>query len=130
MQYRPSIIQNNYKIYQALSNLPGDIPSQQKLNTIMENIYGYILGQAKQLNLAMIDLPNSFDIYDSKLYRSQIEPSSAGGDIIAKLIKETIGVKEHVFFYTKKDGEVEKYKLEPNAQWKVFIDWVNIYSNI
>lgn len=71
----------------------------------------------------MIDLPNTFDIYDNNLYVSQIEPSSAGGDIIAKLIRQTMGVKEHAFFYLKKDNpEVMRYQLEGSQKWKVFID--------
>jgi hypothetical protein len=45
----------------------------------MEKIYAQIIPKAKQHNLPMIDLPNTFDIRDSSLYVSQIEPSSHGG---------------------------------------------------
>lgn len=71
----------------------------------------------------MIDLPNTFDIYNEKLYVSQIEPSSVGGEIIARLIAATITVREHAFFYMKKaTGEIAKYQLDGAAPWKVFID--------
>lgn len=122
MQYRPSIVQD-FGIYEGLELLPGELPPQKKLNFVLESLYGEIVAKARKHHLPMVDLPNSFDIYDNGLYVNQIEPSNRGGDIIAKVIGRTIGVKEHGFFYMRKDGEVEKYQLkEPNSQWKVFID--------
>jgi hypothetical protein len=52
----------------------------------MEKIYAPIIQNVKQLNLPLIDLPNTFDINNPALYVSQIEPSSQGGEIIARLI--------------------------------------------
>jgi hypothetical protein len=39
-------------------------------------IYAPIIQKAKQYNLPLIDLPNTFDVRNPALYVSQIEPSS------------------------------------------------------
>lgn len=70
----------------------------------------------------MIDLPNTFDIYNDKLYVNEIEPSALGGDLISKLITHTIDKREHAFFRIDLDGQLQRYVLEAGAQWKVFID--------
>ena len=38
----------------------------------------------------MLDLPNTFDIRDTELYRHQIEPSAKGGELIAELIAHAV----------------------------------------
>ena len=42
------------------------------MNHIMENVYENIIKKLKIYNLAFIDLPNTFDITDTKLYEKQI----------------------------------------------------------
>ena len=38
----------------------------------------------------VLDLPNTFDIYNSELYRCQIEPSPLGSVLIAELITHAV----------------------------------------
>ena len=61
MQYKPCTKQNNYKIYQALAQLPIDGTPMQKMNHLMETIYPKIIDLARKYNLPMIDLPNTFN---------------------------------------------------------------------
>ena len=62
----------------------------EKLHKIMETLYAPIVSLAADMKLPIIDLPNSFDIYNDDLYSHQIEPSAVGGSLIAYLIGETI----------------------------------------
>ena len=65
--------------------------SIQKLNWLMKIMYGPILkGVARERGLSVMDLPNTFDLFDEKLYNSQIEPSGAGGKLIATIIEGMI----------------------------------------
>jgi hypothetical protein len=53
----------------------------------MEVIYPVVFRIAREKNLPIIDLSNTFDIYDDDLYVAQIEPSHKGGQIITSLVK-------------------------------------------
>ena len=56
----------------------------------MEKIYSPILEIAENERIPLIDLTNSFDIYNKDLYVYQIEPSENGGKIITELISYVI----------------------------------------
>lgn len=92
LQYRPSfhMDEGGYGVYQAIGSLPGSGDSVAKLNQLMENIYAPVIQLAKEHGLAVIDLPRTFDIYDSSLYTHQIEPSCAGGRLIASMLARAI----------------------------------------
>jgi len=91
LQYRPSFKDDNYGVYKSLGRLCHD-PSQSVvcLNALMEEVYEEVFNLADKEKLPIIDLPNTFDINDSSLYRMQIEPSSKGGDIIVELISHVV----------------------------------------
>jgi len=100
-QYRPSLnMDESYGVYRAMGSLPGSGDAVAKLNRLMESIYNPILKVASQRCLPVIDLPRSFDIEDDSLYRCQIEPSAAGGGLIAELISHV--VLHHDFGSTSK----------------------------
>jgi len=90
-QYRPSFhMDESYGVYRSIGSLPGPGDAVVKLNRLMEAIYNPILVVASQRRLPVIDLPRSFDIEDDSLYRCQIEPSAAGGSLIAELISHVV----------------------------------------
>jgi len=96
LQYRPNFQQDRcYRVYEAIGSLSKDSDSVGSLNTLMEIVYPPIFQIAQEKKLPLIDLSNTFDIYDEKLYSQQIEPSSEGGMIIAQLIQHV--VKNHNF---------------------------------
>ena len=96
-----------------------------------------------------MDLPNTFDLFDEKLYNSQIEPSGAVGKLIAKIIEGMIrnkyqgstskgdekeaelNRKESLIYHAAKNAETGIYELvlppqvnsieaEPGGwEWKV-----------
>lgn len=73
----------------------------------------------------MIDLPNTFDIRDSSLYVSQIEPSSHGGEVIAKLITHVIQAHNYdkqLFYHINKQGQFVVSELDESTPWRVTID--------
>eukprot|EP00746_Dinoflagellata_sp_MGD_P003144 gnl/MRDRNA2_/MRDRNA2_106113_c0_seq1.p1 gnl/MRDRNA2_/MRDRNA2_106113_c0~~gnl/MRDRNA2_/MRDRNA2_106113_c0_seq1.p1 ORF type:complete len:312 (-),score=35.07 gnl/MRDRNA2_/MRDRNA2_106113_c0_seq1:96-1031(-) len=90
-QYRPSLhMDESYGVYRAIGTLPGSGNVVDKMNHLMEEVYRPILKVASQRRLPVVDLPRSFDIEDSSLYRCQIEPSEAGGKIISDLISHLV----------------------------------------
>jgi hypothetical protein len=56
-----------YGVYAAMASLPGPGTGQQKLQAVMERIYAPVLELARKFNLAVIDLPRTFDPADSEL---------------------------------------------------------------
>jgi lysophospholipase L1-like esterase len=60
------------------------------LGGLMEKFYRPILEYAKEHRIPVLDLPNTFDPYNSKLYVSQIEPSAQGGQLIAEGIAHIV----------------------------------------
>jgi len=107
LQYRPSrTMDHNYSVYSAMSRLTNGGDAVETLNALMEEIYPPILSLAKEHKLAIVDLPNTFDIYNSELYCCQIEPSAKGGRIIAELISHVVNNHDWSgpsrFYYQKK----------------------------
>ena len=90
LQYKPSYTQERvgYGVYSAIDRMPGswEGSSVDKMNSLLRMVYDPIYKLAKSLALPILDLPNSFDIYNTDLYHCQIEPSSLGGEIIAHMI--------------------------------------------
>lgn len=70
-----------------LSKGPSKVDSVAALNNLMETIYPPIFKIAQDNKIPIIDLANTYDIYDDSLYRSQIEPSEKGGQLTCELIK-------------------------------------------
>eukprot|EP01120_Amphizonella_sp_Union-15-10_P002668 TRINITY_DN12973_c0_g1_i1.p1 TRINITY_DN12973_c0_g1~~TRINITY_DN12973_c0_g1_i1.p1 ORF type:complete len:306 (+),score=31.49 TRINITY_DN12973_c0_g1_i1:53-919(+) len=108
LQYRPAFNQDSYyRVYKAMKTIANDNPVSS-LNALMQFIYPHVFQLARKHSLAIIDLPNTFDIYNDALYRSQIEPSSEGGKVICKLIKHVL--EKHDFsaskFYKLKGDQV------------------------
>lgn len=62
----------------------------QTMHALMEVVYQPVFKIARDYNIPIIDLPNTFDINDSGLYEHQIEPSYRGGKIITSLIKHVV----------------------------------------
>jgi hypothetical protein len=77
-----------YRAVEAARPGPGDGVS--KLNALMESIYPPVLELARKHGFDVIDMPNTFDIHDSDLYRSQIEPSAKGSALISSLIAHVV----------------------------------------
>jgi len=124
LQYRPGFNtdRNHYGVYQAMNTLAmgQSISPVAIINALMEEIYPPIFKLAQEKKFAIIDLSNTFDIYQDNLYSHQIEPSEQGGQLIAELISHV--VKSHDFnggskMYLKKDGEIKS--VETSTDWKV-----------
>jgi len=77
------------------------------LNGMLERFYQPLLKKAKEENIPILDLSNTFNPY-KPLYMSGIEPNEAGGKLIAEGIDHII--RHHDFsgpskLYAKKDGD-------------------------
>lgn len=83
-----------------LTKGPNKVDSVSALNNLMETIYPPIFKIAQDKNIPIIDLANTYDIYDDSLYRSQIEPSEKGGMLTCELIKVRLFFSS---FYFKRD---------------------------
>jgi len=122
-QYRPAFnMDDSYHVYTAIGSLPGPGDAVTKLNKIMETVYAPILDEARNRNLAVIDLPRTCDIYDDSLYICQIEPSSKGGSMIAELIDHAI--KNHDFgrsskLYLKCGELVSAEENDGSCKWSI-----------
>ncbi len=79
--------------------LMGQQVSMAALGGLMETFYRPILAQAKADGIPILDLPNTFNPYDSSLYIAQIEPSQKGGQLIAEGLDHII--KHHDFASSK-----------------------------
>ena len=121
LQYRPSFHMDGggYGVYQAIGGMPGPGDTVLKLNHLMENIYKPVMTLAREKELAIIDLPRTFDIYDDSLYTHQIEPSEIGGSNIAQMIahaaashNEESDDRRSLFYLMDKSGEIH---MEPNV---------------
>lgn len=83
-------------------------PGMTMLGSLMERYYAPILEEAKRQKLPILDLPNTFNPYDS-LYVSGIEPSKKGGELIAEGLSHII--KNHNYesasslLYAKSDSD-------------------------
>jgi len=108
-QYKPSFNNDHiYHVYQAMEGLSGQ-NSVETLESMMEVIYQPILKLAQDHRIAVVDLSNSFDIHDDDLYRSQIEPSHKGGQLISRLISHIIlnhNFDGNSLFYSEKNGMI------------------------
>lgn len=93
LQYRPdeATDEEHYGVYRAIeAATPGPGTRVQKLNALMEAIYPPVLALAAENGWDVLDLPNTFDIRDTELYRHQIEPSAKGSQLIAELIEHAV----------------------------------------
>jgi hypothetical protein len=79
----------------------------------MEHLYIPILSLAEELHLPVLDLPNSFDIFNDSLYSHQIEPSDKGGEFISHFIGEVI--QRHDFSSVSKVYVMETSGSRPGA---------------
>ena len=90
LQYRPcashTMDEAFYGVYEAMARAPGPGDAVDKINQLMEAIYAPVLSAARAADLAVLDLPRTFDIHNDVLYSHQIEPSAAGGAVIARLV--------------------------------------------
>merc|ERR1712224_746857 len=92
LQYRPSFLQDHYGVYGSMEQIPGPGGGVAKLHMLMERIYNFIvIDLAREHRLPVIDLASSFDIFNPDLYRSQIEPSDKGGELITELVAFVMG---------------------------------------
>ena len=109
-QYRPCLAMDEgfYGVYQAMETLPGYGTSVQKIDRLFPAVYEPILALARRLRLPIIDLANSFDIHDNSLYECQIEPSTKGGELIARMIHHV----QTTFDF--QDGVSTFYSLHPS----------------
>uniref|UniRef100_A0A7S3Z9A9 SGNH hydrolase-type esterase domain-containing protein n=1 Tax=Lotharella globosa TaxID=91324 RepID=A0A7S3Z9A9_9EUKA len=133
LQYRPCRKQRTYRVYEAMSTLPGPQTGVEKLNGLMEKVYQPIFALARKHHLPLVDLTRSFDIDDASLYRSQIEPSAKGGARIAEILVHVL--RTHSFgggksggggamFYVKRKGSnsIESEPCDEKGSWKIAED--------
>lgn len=126
LQYRPDEATDaeHYGVYRAIeAATPGPGTAVQKLNALMEAIYPPILALAAKEGWDVLDLPNTFDIRDTELYRHQIEPSAKGGELIAELIAHAVlsEGREGSMLISKPVGSatiVEKPN-DPSVPWRI-----------
>lgn len=60
------------------------------LQQLITKVYQKIFDKLQDESLAILDLASSFNCRDSALYESQIEPSAIGGELIARLIANSV----------------------------------------
>jgi hypothetical protein len=121
LQYRPCRASDHrYRVYAAMSTLPGPGTPLDKLHALMERLYAPIIQAARRARSPVIDLPSSFDCDDASLFECQIEPSAVGGARIAAIIAHVL--RSHDFsgpsaIYVQRGGEVSS---RPNdGTWAV-----------
>lgn len=119
MQYRPSFIMDSqfYGVYQAMETLPGPGSSIQKINSLLSMVYSNIIPIARKMGLPLIDLSNSFDIMNPELYECQIESSSKGGELIAKLIGHVL----RTYDFNDENRQSCFYSLQPSRHAAAFV---------
>lgn len=93
-QYYPSVVQNNYQIYQFMHevgkilNLGGSAHDPLTvIHEIMVQTYSNVLKQISHENILVADITSSLDPLDINNHVHQIEPSSIGGRKIAHALK-------------------------------------------
>ncbi len=59
--------QKYYGVYAAMAQLPGPESAVSKLNSLMHKVYAPIVTTAFTQGLALIDLPNTFDVKNNHL---------------------------------------------------------------
>ena len=59
--------QRYYGVYSAMATLPGPESAAVKLNRLMHKVYAPIVATAFEHGLALIDLPNTFDVKNNAL---------------------------------------------------------------
>jgi len=100
--------------------LEGNRFSLSLITEMMQRFYQPMLEIAKQDNIPILDLPNTFDPF-APLYESGIEPNERGGQLIADGIDHI--VTHHDFngvskLYSKRGEEYSGAENEP-AEWEV-----------
>jgi hypothetical protein len=76
-QYKPSLKDSSYHIYEILS--------KDKVVGIMKMFYPALFEFAREHGLPILDFTRSLNPNDGKLFQSQIEPSKLGGIRIAEM---------------------------------------------
>ena len=96
MQYRPALATDAdfYGVYQAMATAPGPGGGEEKLARLMQLIYAPVLQLAREHGLPVIDLPNTMDPADGRLFSHQIEPSTEGSAVIAGMIADVIAAHD------------------------------------
>jgi len=125
MQYRPSfhMDEGGYGVYDAIGELPGPGDAVAKMNMVMQTVYLPVFLLAQENHLPVLDLPRTFDIYKTELYRHQIEPSHLGGAIIARMFAHVINTHDFdgpsLLYLTGCDDQ-SPISCEPNTgDWQV-----------
>ena len=111
LQYTPDSTQDLYGIYTLMNLLQKDQSlsyltilnyyfwgksnkashnAVDELHHLMQTVYAPILNYAKEQNIPVIDMASSMDHRDTRYYRSQIEPSAKGSEVIANLISHVV----------------------------------------
>mmetsp|Transcript_114896 Transcript_114896/g.336115 ORF Transcript_114896/g.336115 Transcript_114896/m.336115 type:complete len:329 (+) Transcript_114896:91-1077(+) len=123
-QYRPSFHMDGggYGVYEAMERIPGPGDAVAKMNHLMETVYQPVLLAARKRGLPIADLSRTFDIYDDDLYRCQIEPSTKGGALIAKLLSHV--VRNHDFsgpsrLHLLRDGCLVDEANDESTPWSI-----------
>ena len=128
-----------YGVYRAIGALPAarlGLPdgagAVAKIHALMERVYAPVLALARELGLPVIDLPRSFDCRDAGLYRMQIEPSAAGGALIAELVAHVLRAHDwgaaRSVLYRKRRGDAAVH-AEPNdgsRPWRISPFWEQV----
>ena len=107
----------------TLGFLKGQEIGMTTLGALLETFYRPILAEAQKSRTPVLDLANMFDPYNSNLYTSQIEPSQAGGSLIAQglshIIKHSKPEEEpSLIYFTTPTGAMTSKVNEP-LKWKV-----------
>ena len=114
-----------YGVYSAMESLPGPGTGAEKLQAVMERIYGPVIKLAQTHRLAVIDLPRTFDPADAELYRQQIEPSAKGSGLIAAVVAHALATHDFAgesVLYSRANGafRAEANRFDgPTNPWRI-----------
>ena len=96
LQYYPSVIQNDYRIYTFMRELGAAVnlgsDPLDVIHQVMIKMYQGIFAGLGHNKVLVADLTSSLDPFDNSNHVAQIEPSGSGGRKIAQLLAHIVSV--------------------------------------
>lgn len=130
-QYYPSFIQNDYRIYEFLTEVGEalgiggqDHNPKDVIQKIIQDTYSSVFSSIKTDNVVVADLTSSINPFEVYNHSHQIEPSGSGGKKIAKMLSYLINNNPSSGIYSFKPSFFREDNVFTNDIEKVdFNNW-------